>query len=452
MKKYGDINTFESILYLLLISIKEKAEIYKKEHSYNNLYIIQNYLMFLMILTLNLQKYPEFIKAIFKGTLDFFHKLVDILMTLKKKKKFLVIISNLFLDEYKQIFFNKNKPNPELEEIFIDEQIFFGQKYSDSPVLYEKDTYIKIFSQLLKFDISYKNFFSFQNKEIDIDEKPAYKITIVQSLIRAIFSKEKTKYTKEKFYEYNLIKRVIDKDMEETIEKYGDQHKTLFRKEDICDDFLKYMFFVFGNTMIIESFINPLKTILKGVEDDRNITKEEFNKLVTVFIANLKKTIPDVLKILLKLLYDSVISHFTIEKDNYGPLYTTLIFNFIINPKIQYIYNINSSNNTFIRTLNRLLRNACFNFKFSEEDQLKNYNDIIEPNHLKIKKFMKENIIGINIKDNKVKSSLGDIFNEKFLLYPKFLFYMDSNILCQSTQKGANEFIEYEELKIDNKK
>ena len=88
MKKYGDINTFESILYLLLISIKEKTEIYKKEHSYNNLYIIQNYLIFLMILTLNLQKYPEFIKAIFKGTLDFFHKLVDILMTLKKKKNF----------------------------------------------------------------------------------------------------------------------------------------------------------------------------------------------------------------------------------------------------------------------------------------------------------------------------------------------------------------------------
>ena len=451
MKKYGDINTFESILYLLLISIKEKAEIYKKEHSYNNLYIIQNYLIFLMILTLNLQKYPEFIKAIFKGTLDFFHKLVDILMTLKKKKKFLVIISNLFLDEYKQIFFNKNKPNPELEEIFIDEQIFFGQKYSDSPVLYEKDTYIKIFSQLLKFDISYKNFFSFQNKEIDIDEKPAYKITIVQSLIRAIFSKEKTKYTKEKFYEYNLIKRVIDKDMEETIEKYGDQHKTLFRKEDICDDFLKYMFFVFGNTMIIESFINPLKKILDEVgTNDRNITKDEFNKLMTELISKLKATIPDVLKILLKLLYESVLEHFTIEKDNYGPLYTTLIFNFVMSPRVQMIYNIGTPNSNFMRSLNRLLRNACFNFKFTEEDQLCEFNEIIEKNHLKMKNFIKENIIGINIQDSKVKSSLGDIFTEKYLIYPTFLFYLDCNIIFESTQGGIDEFIEYEDLKFKN--
>ena len=203
--------------------------------------------------------------------------------------------------------------------------------------------------------------------------------------------------------------------------------------------------------MIIESFINPLTKILEGVGDnDRNINKNEFNKLMDEFINKMKKTIPDVLKILLKILYESVKSHFTIENDNYGPLYTTLIFNFIISPRIQMIYNIHSQNKNFIRSLNRLLRNACFNYKFSDEDQLNDYNDIIEKNHLKIKNFVKENIIKINIEDNKVKSSLGNIFNEKYLLFPNFLFYWDCNTLCEGIQGGVKEFIEYENMKVKN--
>ena len=389
--------------------------------------------------------------TIFKGKIDFFHKLVDILMPLKKKKIFLRIINNIFLEEYKQIFFNKNKPNIELEELFINEITIFGEKYSELSIHFEKETYIKIFSNLLQFDLNYENFFLSKNNKIDIEEKRIYKLGIAQSLIRVVFSKEKNKYTKDKFYEYNLLKRVVDKDMEETIEKFGDQYKTLFRKEDICDDFLKYMFFVFGNTMIIESFINPLTIVLEGVGDnDRNINKDEFNKLMDEFINKMKKTIPDVLKILLKILYESVKSHFTIEDDNYGPLYTTLIFNFIISPRIQMIYNINSQNKNFIRSLNRLLRNICFNNKFSEEDQLNEFNDIIDKNHLKIKNFIKENIISINIEDNKIKSSLGDIFNEKYLLYPNFLFYRDSSVLCEGIQGGVKEFIEYENMKVEN--
>ena len=38
-------------------------------------------------------------------------------------------------------------------------------------------------------------------------------------------------------------------------------------------------------------------------------------------IDTLSKIIPEVLKLLLKLLNESVKKHLTIEKDNYGPLY-----------------------------------------------------------------------------------------------------------------------------------
>ena len=437
---------FESVLYLLLTSIKAKAEEYNKERIYNKLSVLQNYLTFFMILAINLKDFPDFIKTVFQGQINFFNKLVEIITKLKKKKKFLGIISNLFIDEYKELYFKKS--SDDLEQLFIEENTKFGEIYQDSFTKYEKETYVKLFAKLLKFDLSYQNFFSYHDK-INTEEMPAYKLSIAQSLIRVMFSREKKKYSNEKFYEYNLLKRVIDKDMEETYQKYGDEYKTLFRKEDICDDFLKYMFFVFGNTLMIESFVNPVNTLLKKTENtERDITKDEFDNLVTELISKMKKHIPNILKILLKILYDSVRKHFTIDADNYGPLYTTLIFNFFISPRLQMMYNINSLNKVFIRSLNRLLRNSCFNFKFAQEDQLSCFNDSVEKNHIKIKKFIKEEIIGINIGDDKVKSSLGDIFTEKYLIYPNFLFYLDSHILCESSQGGVSEFIEYEELKL----
>ena len=115
--------------------------------------------------------------------------------------------------------------------------------------------------------------------------------------------------------------------MEETVEKFGDEYKTLFRKEELCDDIIKYMFFIFGNSMLIESFVKPLKSMLSkiGITDEliekkdqlsmtRDITKDEFSTLISTIIDTLSKRIPDVLKILLKILHQSVNEHFTIKK------------------------------------------------------------------------------------------------------------------------------------------
>jgi hypothetical protein len=250
--------------------------------------------------------------------------------------------------------------------------------------------------------------------------------------------------------------------MEETVAKCGDEYKTLFRKEDLCDDVIKYMFFSFGNSMLIDSFVKLLKKTLSsiGITDEliekkaelpmkRDIKKEEFNTLISTIIDTLSKKIPDVLKILLKLLYESVNKHFTIEKDNYGPLYTSLIFNFLISPRIQMLYSINPLNCIFVRSLNRLLRNTCFNFKFAEGDPLYTFNDIIEKNHKKLKQLIKDKIISININD-KIKNSLSDLFTEKYLIYPKFLFYWDSQLLCATITGGVDKIITFEELKPRN--
>jgi hypothetical protein len=379
-------------------------------------------------------------------------------MKTRKKNKLLSILSNIFLEEYKGIFFNKN--DKELEDIFIEQQTKFSELCSETVTFYDDKTYKKMFQTLLKFDISYANFFSNNNKIKD-DEKPSYKLCVAQSLIRVAFSKEKKKFYQEKgnFYEYDLLKRIIDKDMYETKEKFGDEYKTLFRKEDLCDDVIKYMFFIFGNSMLIDCFVMPLKNMLRkiGITDElieakdplpmkRDITVEEFNTLMGIIIDTLSTKIPDVLKILLKLLYESVRQRFTIEKDNYSPLYTSLIFNFLISPRIQMLYSINPLNCVFVRSLNRILRNTCFNSKFTEGDSLYEFNNSIETNYKKLQKLIEDKIISIVINDE-IKNSLKDLFTEKYIIYPKFLFYWDSQLLCATIDGGVEQIISFEELK-----
>ena len=451
---------FEQLLEYLLDSIKDKIKEYTDDPNFNRLMLIQNYIIFIMVLALNLKKYTSLIKIIFQGKLKFFSELRDSINSMKTKKKIklLSILSNIFLEEYKDVFFNNN--DKELEDLFIDQQTQFSDICSETVTFYDDSTYKKMFQTLLEFDISYNNFFSNNNKIKD-DEKPSYKLCVAQSLIRVAFSKEKKKFYKEKgnYYEYDLLKRIIDKDMEETREKFGDEYKTLFRKEDLCDDVIKYMFFIFGNSMLIDCFVMPLKNMLNkiGITDDlieakdplpmkRDITPDEYNNLMEIIIDTLSDKIPDVLKILLKLLYESVIQHFTIEKNNYSPLYTSLIFNFLISPRIQMLYSINPLNCVFVRSLNRILRNTCFNSKFAEGDSLFDFNESIEINYKKLQKLIEDKIISIVINDD-IKNSLKDLFTEKYLIYPKFLFYWDSQLLCSTIDGGVVQIISFEELK-----
>ena len=451
---------FEKLLEYLLNAVKEKIKEYAEDPNFNRLMLIQNYIIFFMVLALNLKSYTSLIKLIFRGKLLFFSELRDNInnMRTRKRNKLLSILSNIFLEEYKGVFFNNN--DKELEDLFIEQQTDFSELCSETVTFYDDSTYKKMFQTLLRFDISYNNFFS-NNDKISDDEKPSYKLCVAQSLIRVAFSKEKKKFYKEKgnYYEYDLLKRIIDKDMEETREKFGDEYKTLFRKEDLCDDVIKYMFFIFGNSMLIDCFVMPLKKMLKnlGITDElieakdplpmkRDIKKEEFNTLMELIIETLSTKIPDVLKILLKLLYESVNQHFTIDKNNYSPLYTSLIFNFLISPRIQMLYSINPLNCVFVRSLNRILRNTCFNAKFAEGDSLYEFNESIEINYKKLQKLINEKIISIVINDE-IKNSLKDLFTEKYLIYPKFLFYWDSQLLCATIDGGVEQIISFEELK-----
>ena len=462
--KLGDEESFEKTLSLISYSIQNKVELYNKNPTQHNFFLIKNYLMFFMIITINLKRYPSFIMKIYKGQTNFFNNLVKLILNIQarsKRKELFSILNYLVLEEYKELYFRKDQPEKELEDIFINQQLFFSNMNLDISS-YDEATYKKIIDILIKFNLSYDNFFK-NNINIKDEDRPEYKLKIAQSIIRVAFSKEKSNYTKEKFFEYYFLKRVIDRDMEETFKKYGDEYKTLFRKEDLCDDIIKYMFFIFGNSMMIESFVKPVKKMLKsiGIYDDdsernqnnspgvtkgKDITVEQFDILFDEINKGLIDNIPHVLRILLKLLHESVNKIFKIEEDNYSPLYTALIFNFIISPRVQMLYSLNPLKISFLRSLNRLIRNTCFNFKFDEKDILAPFNNSIEKNNKKLQAFIKEKIISIT-SDDEVKNSLKDLFTEKYIIYPKFLFYVDSILLCGTFQGGEDEIINFQEIK-----
>ena len=178
----------------------------------------------------------------------------------------------------------------------------------------------------------------------------------------------------------------------------------------------------------------------------RDITVEEFNQLFDEISQKLIDNIPHVIRILLKLLYNSIKRVFTIDESNYSPLYTALIFNFIISPRVQMLYSINPLNCQYVRSLNRLLRNTCFNFKFSDTDELSKFNESIENNNKKFQNFINTKIISIKETDDEVKESLQNLFTEQYLIYPKFLFYIDSELLLESTKGGLNEIICFQDL------
>ena len=463
--KLGDEESFEKILSLILFAIQNKIELYNKNPTQHNYFIIKNYVILFMIITINLKSYPSFIKNIFKGNTKFFQSLVASIRNISKAKQreeLFSILNYLFLEEYKVLYFRTDPKEKDetLEQIFIEQQSSYSS-LNFNITSYDQDTYKKIIDILLKFDLSYDNFFKIHQKIKD-EDKPDYKLSIAQSIIRVAFSKEKTNYTNEKYFEYTFIKKVIDKDIEETAKRFGDEYKTLFRKEDLCDDVIKYMFFIFGNSMMIESFVKPVKKMLKsiGLNEDcpkttdpgkgREITVEEYNILFEEINKGLNDNIPHVLRILLKLLHNSIKNVFTIEEDNYSPLYTALIFNFIISPRVQMLYSINPLNCNYIRALNRLMRNTCFNFKFNKTDELSKFNDSIDINNKKIQKFINEKIISIKETDNEIKDSLSNLFTEKYLIYPKFLFYVDSALLCGTIQGGEDKMINYHEIPSSN--
>ena len=471
MKNLRERKYFISFLSLLYNCIHDKIEIYLKDRNRINFTAITNYIIFFMILFLNVSDTGIFIKTIFEEGINFFQSLIKLIekLDLKDKNSLFGILNNLFLDDYKLLYFKKNtsEKDDSLEMLFINNQIYFSNIYFESEEGFGDKEYRNMFNKLSRFEFSYDNFF--KDKNIDnIKDKSYYKLIIAQSIIRVVFSKEKYLYIDEssktsKYFEYYFFKNLIDKDLEITQKKYGNDISIIFRKEDIFDDIIKYIFYIFGNTMMIESFVKPVEKMLKkiGLDEEsiennilvaldlplvRDINKEEFEILIKEISESLNETMPLIIKIILKFLYNSLIKYYKIDKNNFNPLYTALFFNYIISPKTQEMFEINPMKILLVRSLNKLVKNTCFKYKINEADNLSKFNDLIEKYNINMKNLIINNVIQLDENEESNKKYMKQLFSEINLVYPKFLFYRDSKLISKTFNGVSDEFINYREL------
>lgn len=111
--------------------------------------------------------------------------------------------------------------------------------------------------------------------------------------------------------------------------------------------------------------VNPLKAFLvnsKGGGSARNVNGEVIidKKFFVAFffemLSNLKSSLSVYLIVILKIIYKNVNDVFEIEKENYAPLFTALIFNYFVSPKIQEIYGISPKDIPILGQFNRIIR------------------------------------------------------------------------------------------------
>ena len=69
-----------------------------------------------------------------------------------------------------------------------------------------------------------------------------------------------------------------------------------------------------------------------------------------MFVGEFEENIPGIIKIVLKLMHDTLIKFYP-KEHYYYPLFTFLIFNFLTSPKVQEIYQISPSFNKTVKEL-----------------------------------------------------------------------------------------------------
>jgi hypothetical protein len=122
-----------------------------------------------MIILINLKKNRRFITSIFEKQSKLIEVLLDILkceisFKKKKSKKIAKILCNMFLDEYKEIFFNSEYT---LEEIFIHSNEKFSEVNNEGLDVYPKSLYTDILENLISTEYSYEKLFHDHNRAME---------------------------------------------------------------------------------------------------------------------------------------------------------------------------------------------------------------------------------------------------------------------------------------------
>jgi hypothetical protein len=158
-----------------------------------------------MIILINLKRNTKFLIQIF----DKNSKLIEVLISIlrkennckKKSKKISKILCNIFLDEYKLIFFNSDYT---LDEIFIYNNEKFSQVNNEGLDVYPKSLYKNILENLLNSEYSYEKLFYDEKRGM---ESILSEQTILKDLSK--ISKENSEYSTSEISVGKFIKNLF---------------------------------------------------------------------------------------------------------------------------------------------------------------------------------------------------------------------------------------------------
>lgn len=401
-----------------------------------------------MILIFNLHKNIEFIIKIFSSELGCFETIAMIgsnLPTNKDSYQIQAIINTLFLDEYKFIFFRKPK-SIVLEKFYISEQLKFQDELQKGIYKYTKENYATILDFIMNLSISENELIPNENFELNKNQ-------IIQSIIRIVFSKEKYTYLNnnnlnkesDSYFEYIFFMRLIYK-----IAYSTNELDKIFSEDNTFIDILKTVFVLFGNETIYKSYVLPVKKLINKCENlNQGLMAIYFRLFLNEMLIELKETLPYTLKIILKLVYSISQEVCGSNPLNFSVIYYLLFDSFLLSPRVQYVFDIHVNDMNILFSLENLIRRIYLNKKFEENEEMEDFNDIIEMFHKKIKAFIVENIISISEKRKDVKDYLRNHSYKKELMLPKFLFYLDCENVIHLIPGGVKENTFYATVKIN---
>ena len=425
-----------------------------------------------MILILNLSKNIDFILNIFTTTSSCFTIIASIGASLPKNEdtdQIKGLINSIFLQkEYKTIFFRNPRSFP-LETFYTQEQMKLDQELQKGINTFKEENYVT----LLDFIIN----LSFSDSNLDDDSSikkefiDTYKVQIVQSMIRIVFSKDKYYYfsnekvkksriqIKQKpseiysYYEYNFLERLIYKSVYSS--KTGDSLKDerIFENDTIFNDILNNIFFLFGNDTLYRSYVIPLKKLLSRCEEkEEGLNIINVSRFITDLLFSLKRTLPYILKIILKLSFSICQEILSISPLDFTPIYSLLFFSFILSPRVQTMFEIKVNNINNLLTVEKIIKYICLKKTFKENDEYSNFNNLILQYNQRLKSFIIENIIPISEKRKDVKDYLQCLALNKEIQIPKLLFYIDCNNVIKIVSGGKNYNYIYETVKEEKNK
>lgn len=442
------------------------------------IYQILNFSIFLytLILSMRSSNCKLFYEIIFDKSSQIFVTLAKILEIVSKT-------GNTYPPSFELLQFTASMFNEDESSILnvllsfnLEELFFYNKKsiiniipnlenYKQTPINeISTSIYKKLLENIVNLDLCYEIIFHKNEFQISINDKPLIKSMICQAILRIVFSQEKYKYIQNLniintneissnisndsiyLYEISFLKNLIKKCVTYYFDKFGENVNCLFRREEIFDDLIKYIFFTNGNYLFYRSLFYKIKRILEvynreNESEIENLSLEEFIEFYEDLLSNLKMNTPNIIKIILRLIYENVLITFKnkIKPENYSPVLTILFFNFLISPKMQEIYNIHPTKSTLVKNINRLIRNICFNEKFKEEDSMSYYNRIIEICHLHTRSAIEKIINSFLLEDMDYLLKTEIESNWQYLYTPIDVFYRDCELIINKLEKSMSE-------------